>query len=248
MYFLLCHLSLAEVVFTTNIVPNMLNTVLCDGGFIALEGCVTQYYMFSSSTTAECLLLSMMSYDRFMAICYPLHYSALMTQKLCILLVCSSWLTGAIMSLPAAILISMLEFCLPNIIDHFFCDLSPILKMACSDTTFLELEDLILSFPILVFPFIFIAVTYIQIIFTICRIPSSSGKQKAFSTCSSHLLVVCIYYGTLIIVYMTPLADNIISKILALSYTVLTPLLNPVIYSLRNKEIRDSIKKLRRLW
>ncbi|XP_072254792.1 olfactory receptor 11A1-like [Pyxicephalus adspersus] len=247
MYFLLGHLSFAEVLFTTNIVPNMLNTVLCNGGLITLEGCITQFFMFSSSTTAECLLLSIMSYDRFLAICSPLQYSSLMTQHLCLKLVCSSWLTGIVISLPAAILISKLHFCGSNVIDHFFCDLAPILQLSCSDTTFLEMEDLILSFPVLVFPLIFIVVTYIRIIFVICRIPTSSGKQKAFSTCSSHLLVVCTYYGTLIIVYMTPSVDHSVSKLLALLYIVGTPLLNPIIYSLRSREIRDSLKKLRSL-
>ncbi|KAM9313354.1 olfactory receptor 10A7-like [Gastrophryne carolinensis] len=245
MYFFLGHLSISEVVFTTNIIPNMLHMVLHNGGYISLEDCVTQFFMFSSSTTAECLLLTVMSYDRFLAICRPLHYSALMTKQMCLQLAGGSWLTGIAVSLPAAVLISMLQFCGPNVIDHFFCDLAPVLQLSCSDTSILETQDLVLSFPILVFPFICIIVTYIQIIVTILKIPSSTGKQKAFSTCSSHLLVVCIYFGTLIIVYMTPSVDHSINKSLALLYTVGTPLLNPIIYSLRNKEIMVAIKKLK---
>ncbi|KAM9313355.1 olfactory receptor 11L1-like [Gastrophryne carolinensis] len=247
MYFFLGHLSLCEVVFTTNIIPNMLHMVLRNGAYIALRDCVTQCYVFSSSTTVECLLLTAMSYDRFLAICRPLHYSYLMTRQLCLQLTGCSWLSGILISLPAVVLISMLPFCGPNVIDHFFCDLAPILQLSCSDASFIETEVFVLSFPVLVFPVIFIIITYIQIILTILKIPSTSGKQKTFSTCSSHLIVVCTYFGTLIIVYMTPSVDRSINKMLALLYTVGTPLLNPIIYSFRNKEIKDAIKKLRRL-
>ncbi|KAM9313352.1 olfactory receptor 10A7-like [Gastrophryne carolinensis] len=245
MYFFLGHLSISEVVFTTNIIPNMLHMLLHNGIYISLEDCVTQMFMFFMSTAAECLLLTVMSYDRFIAICRPLHYSVLMKKQTCLLLVGCSWLTAIAGSLLTPVLVSMLRFCGPNAIDHFFCDLAPVLQLSCSDTSFVETEDAVISFPFLVFPFIYIIVTYIQIIVTILKIPSSTGKQKAFSTCSSHLLVVCSYFGTLIIVYVIPSVDHYIDKILALLYTVGTPLLNPIIYSLRNKELLDAIKKLK---
>ncbi|XP_069618799.1 olfactory receptor 11A1-like [Ranitomeya imitator] len=246
MYIFLSHLSISEILFTSNIIPKLLEVTLHDGGTISLSDCITQYYMFSSSTTAECLLLSFMSYDRYLAICNPFNYTYIMTQRLCHSMISCSWLTGFMISLPAAFFISMLRFCGPNVIDHFFCDLAPILQLSCSDTSVLEIEDLVLSFPILVFPLVFIAQTYILILFAILKIKSTSGKRKSFSTCSSHLMVVCTYYGTLIIVYMIPSFQHSLNKVLALLYTVVTPLLNPVIYSLRNQEIRAAIMKFKR--
>ncbi|KAM4749334.1 olfactory receptor 11L1-like [Rhinophrynus dorsalis] len=246
MYFFLSHLSLSEIMFTTNIVPNMLHVILVEDGTISLSSCITQLYFFSSSTSAECLLLSVMSYDRFLAICSPLHYAAIMNQNLCQHLVVWCWLIGFMLSIIAAVLISKLQFCGSNTIDHFFCDLAPILKCSCSDTYILEMQDFILSFPVLILPFVFIILTYVRIIMAILRITSSNGRKKAFSTCSSHLTVVCTYYGTLIAVYMSPSTQDSFTanKVLSLLYTVVTPLLNPIIYSLRNQDIRNAMVKL----
>ncbi|XP_053320032.1 olfactory receptor 11L1-like [Spea bombifrons] len=246
MYFFLSHLSFSEIVFTTNMVPNMLSAVLHEGTFISISGCIAQFYVFSTSTTAECLLLTAMSYDRYLAICSPLLYSSIMSQRLCLRLAVLCWLSGFFISVISAVALSQLWFCGPYIIDHFFCDLAPILQLSCSDTFFLEMEDFVLSFPVLVFPIVFIVVTYVKIISTILQIPSNTGREKAFSTCSSHLTVVCTYFGTLISIYMAPSSENsfTINKVLSLLYTIVTPLINPFIYSLRSNDIRLSLVKL----
>eukprot|EP00079_Xenopus_tropicalis_P015503 XP_004913277.2 PREDICTED: olfactory receptor 10A7-like [Xenopus tropicalis] len=246
MYFFLCHLSTSEILFITSIVPNMLYVILSKVGTISFGSCVTQYYLFSSTTSVECLLLAVMSYDRYLAICVPLHYSAIMNKRLCLYLVALCWVTGFGLSLIALAFMSHMDFCGSGIIDHFFCDLAPILNLSCSDTSFLEMEDFVLCFVFLIFPFVIIIVTYIRIILTILRIKSTTGKNKAFSTCSSHLTVVCTYYGTLIVIYMMPSTEysSIGNKTSAILYTVVTPMLNPIIYSLRNNDIRISLRNI----
>ncbi|XP_063302634.1 olfactory receptor 6B2-like [Pelobates fuscus] len=246
MYFFLSNFSLSEIVFTTNITPNMLFTTIHEGSRISVNLCITQYYTYSVSIWAECLLLAVMSYDRYLAICNPLHYSSVMSPRLCLHLVVWSWFVGFTVPIIEAIQLGGLTYCGHNIIDHFFCDFAPIIQLSCSDTNEIELTDFILSFPIFVFPVLFIIITYIMIIFTILQIPTNTGRKKAFSTCSSHLMVVCIYYGSCIVVYMSPSAERwlILKKVLSLLYTVVTPVINLFIYSIRNKEIRISITTL----
>ncbi|XP_063302633.1 olfactory receptor 6B2-like [Pelobates fuscus] len=243
MYFFFSNFSLSEIVFTTNITPNMLFATIHEGSKISVNLCITQYYTYSVSIWAECLLLAVMSYDRYLAICNPLHYSSVMSPRLCLHLVVWSWFVGFTVPIIEAIQLGSLTYCGHNIIDHFFCDFAPIIQLSCSDTNEIELTDFIFSFPIFVFPVVFIIITYILIIFTILRIPTNTGRKKAFSTCSSHLMVVCIYYGSCIFVYMSPSTENsfILKKVLSLIYTMVTPLINPFVYSLRNKEIRTSI-------
>ncbi|XP_075434302.1 olfactory receptor 11L1-like [Ascaphus truei] len=245
MYFFLCHLSLSDIVLTTNIAPNMLHVVLNGGGTIHFTGCIMQFYFYGALTTAECLFLTVMSYDRYLAICNPLRYTSIMDFRLCLHLIIWSWLIGFIVSLFLNIQICRLQFCGPHIIDHYFCDLAPLLQLSCSDTSIVELADFIFAIPLTLFPFVFIISTYVFISLTILRIPTTTGKQKAFSTCSSHLTVVGLFYGTLITVYMIPsrgLSFNV-NKAISLLYTVGTPFLNPIIYSLRNQEIKLALKK-----
>ncbi|XP_053320043.1 olfactory receptor 1361-like [Spea bombifrons] len=244
MYFFLSHLSFCDVLLTMTIVPEMLHVILREGSFISISGCFTQFYFLSVSTGTESLLLTLMSYDRYMAICNPLHYSSVMHLKFCIYLVTVTWFCGFGLSMLHIFNLSQMIFCGSNIINHFFCDLVPLIKLACSDTSSNDVVILFLSVPLLIIPVVSITVTYINILHAILRISSTTGRQKAFSTCSSHLTVVCIYYGTLVFNYMSPSNReySALQKLDSVLYTIVTPLLNPVIYSLRNREI---IKALR---
>ncbi|KAM4038631.1 putative olfactory receptor 1F12P [Anomaloglossus baeobatrachus] len=245
MYFFLSMLSSFEILSTTNIVPKMLSIIIKDGDTISFAACLIQFYIFSASTNSECFLLTVMSYDRYLAICNPLRYISIMDFRLQLSLVFWPWLVGFLITLIITVLVSKLKFCGPNVIDHFFCDLSPILELSCSDTSLVELQAVLFSVPVILFPFIFIIVTYVLISFTIFRITSSMGRKKAFSTCSAHLVLVCTYYGTLISVYFFPLKDGSAntSKVVSLLYILVTPLLNPIIYTLRNREILQALHK-----
>ncbi|XP_075034458.1 olfactory receptor 11A1-like [Mixophyes fleayi] len=246
MYFFLTHLSLCDVFGTTNIIPNMLQLVMLDVLSMPVLECFVQFYFFGCSTSTESFLLTVMSYDRYLAICYPLHYISVMDLQLRLLLVTWSWLLGFMLTLIPVVLVSTLQYCGPNVIDHFFCDLAPFLKLSCSDVYVIQTEIIVFSMPIILIPFVFILISYINIFLTILKIPSINGRQKAFSTCSSHLIIVCIYYGTLIIVYMDPTKGHSsnVNKSLSLLYIIVTPLFNPVIYSLRNKELQAAIRKI----
>ncbi|XP_075715851.1 olfactory receptor 5G25-like [Rhinoderma darwinii] len=246
MYFFLSLLSSFEILSNTNIVPKMLTVIIKEGDTISFTACMIQFYIFSASTNSECFLLTVMSYDRYLAICNPLRYMSIMDLRLQLNLVFWPWLVGFLIT--AVVLVtylSLLNYCGPNIIDHFFCDLSPLLKLSCSDTSMVEIQAFLFSVPVILFPFIFIVVTYIFISFAIFRISSAVGRKKAFSTCSSHLVLVCTYYGTLISVYLFPLKDNStnLSKVISLLYIIVTPLLNPIIYTLRNQEILAALHK-----
>ncbi|XP_073465058.1 olfactory receptor 11L1-like [Aquarana catesbeiana] len=244
MYFFLCHLSVCDIIFTTSILPNMLNVILEEGSRVSIAGCIAQYHIFGLCATTESFLLTVMSYDRYLAICHPLRYSAIMNITLQALLLSTSWLLSFLVTLVSLVLISKLQFCGSNIIDHFFCDVAPILELSCSDTSIVKLEIYVCSVPIVLFPFLFITGSYISIFVNIIQITSTTGRQKAFSTCSSHLIVVCLYYGTLFAVYVVPtnLSSLNMSKILSLLYTVITPLFNPIVYSLRNQDIKKVLE------
>ncbi|XP_053555883.1 olfactory receptor 10A7-like [Bombina bombina] len=242
MYFFLSNLSADEIIFTTNIVPKMLQILQDTEGYMSTTSCFLQFFVFCVVATAECLLLAIMSYDRFLAICFPFHYLSIMNPSCCVHLIIGCW-SGSFMSvLGTYILICQLQFCGSNVIDHFFCDFAPILRISSSDTSLLEIESFCFSFSNTFFPFGFIIVTYCYIIVTILKIPSVAGRQKAFSTCSSHLTVVSAYYGTLMIMYVTPAKGLPFNKFLSLLYTLVTPLLNPIIYSLRNQEIKKALR------
>ncbi|XP_040269164.1 olfactory receptor 11L1-like [Bufo bufo] len=244
MYFFLTQLSFSDIMLSSTIVPNMLHIVLHEGTSVSFIGCLTQFYFFITSESLECLLLTVMSYDRYQAICNPLHYNMVMDLTFCVRAVLLCWVMMLIVTLTLSLTVNQLQFCGPNVIDHFFCDFDPLLELSCSDTFFLKLEDMILAVPFVVCPFIVILVSYVYIIITILKIPSVTGRQKTFSTCSSHLAVVSLYYWSLIIMYLFPNKGDV-KKILSLLYTVVTPLLNPMIYSLSNRDIRQSSKKLK---
>ncbi|OCT68864.1 olfactory receptor 11A1 [Xenopus laevis] len=243
MYFFLSHLSLADICLATNIVPNMLYVIMKKGGTVSFVGCITQLYLFGVFAVTECLLLAVMSYDRFLAISYALHYAGIMNPRLCVHLTSCSWILGFILTMITVGLVWELRFCGPNVIDHFFCDLVPLLALSCSDISSVTYSNFIIAAPVTLFPFVFILMSYVRIFLTILNIPSSTGRQKAFSTCSSHLVVVCIYFGTLIAQYVAPSKSHSedLKQILSLLYTVVTPLSNPVIYSMRNQEIMKAL-------
>ncbi|KAE8620615.1 hypothetical protein XENTR_v10010374 [Xenopus tropicalis] len=245
MYALLSQLSLSDVLLTTCITPNFLRLLLNGGGTISATGCITQFYFYCVSAISEFYLLTAMAYDRYLAICSPLHYVSIMGFRLCLYMSLCSWGLALILSVTINLLIINFQFCGPLIIDHYFCDSSPLLECLCTGYGVVKLTQIILIIPFTILPFCFIIFSYVSIGLAILRISSTEGRHKAFSTCSSHLIVVCTYYGILIIVYMVPSkGHNInINKILSLLYTVGTPFFNPIVYSLRNKDIKVALLK-----
>ncbi|XP_068129436.1 olfactory receptor 10A7-like [Hyperolius riggenbachi] len=249
MYFFLANLSSTDVVLTSVVIPTMLSVLMKNGEVITFPGCITQLYLFCSSAGTEFYLLTTMSYDRYLAICNPLHYLPIMDLRLRVILVISSWVLSFLLNMITVIQMCQLRFCGPNAMNHFLCDPILVLQLSCSDTSAIELQNLFLGLPATLFPLGFIFVTYIYILITILKISTSAGRQKAFSTCSSHLTVVCTYYLTIISLYVIPSkglsAD--VKKVQSILYTVVTPLLNPIVYSLRNNEIQVAIQRLNKV-
>ncbi|XP_066485433.1 olfactory receptor 10C1-like [Tiliqua scincoides] len=244
MYFFLGNLSLLEACYSSNLVPKMLSSLLTGEKSISVKACFTQFSLFAGLGGTECYLLAMMSYDRYLAICKPLHYAILMSGRLSIQLAAVSWVSGILVSLSLTVTVSQLSFCGPNEIDDYFCDVSSNVRhISCSDTYLFELSAFIFTSIFTLPPFILTVASYVLIILTILRIPSTSGRRKTFSTCSSHLTVVAMYYGTLMLVYMLPRSSDLsqVKKVFSLFYTVLTPMFNPLIYSLRNMEARAAL-------
>ncbi|XP_040274257.1 olfactory receptor 11L1-like [Bufo bufo] len=246
MYFFISQLAISDILVITDIVPNLLHILLNNGETITFIDCITQLYFLCAPEVFECFLLTLMSYDRYVAICNPLRYSTIMTSLHCVILSIIGWLVGFSIVLIYIINITKLNFCGTNIIDHLFCDMLPLLELSCSDTFMIHLEVFFVSIPFVFIPTAIIVVSYMCIILAVLRIPSSSGRQKAFSTCSSHLIVVSIFYWTMFSVYVVPTKGLTLSmsKILSLLYTVFTPLINPIIYSLRNKDIREAMQEI----
>nr|XP_033818231.1 olfactory receptor 6N2-like [Geotrypetes seraphini] len=246
MYFFIGLLSFLELGYTAVTIPKMLYNLLDATRLISFRDCFIQTYFFHALGITEILLLTSMAYDRYLAICAPLHYPTRMTSKFGLRLAGSCWLCGFLYPLPEIILISRLPFCGPNVIDHIFCDLPPLLNLVCTDTSFTVFVDFMFNAFILLGPFMLIILSYIMIIRTVLKIQSSEGRKKAFSTCGSHLMVVAMYLGTASFMYvrLTKTYSLTYDRLFSVVYSVLTPLLNPVIYSLRNKEIREAIWKV----
>uniref|UniRef100_A0A8C7DWG9 Olfactory receptor n=1 Tax=Naja naja TaxID=35670 RepID=A0A8C7DWG9_NAJNA len=244
MYFFLSNLSFLEICYTTTILPKMMASFVTGNRTISLWGCILQMHIFCTLAATECYLLAAMSYDRYLAICRPLHYVILMNCKTCVLLVSMSWIIGFMLISVLTSLLSQLTFCNQYKIDHFFCDFTPLIQLSCSDTW--VIETFVISIFVILGPCAVTLFSYIYIISTILRIPSAKGQQKAFSTCSSHLAVVIIWYGSTIFLYVKPSKRTSLemTKVVNILSTVVTPLLNPFIYTLRNKEVKEAFKKL----
>ncbi|XP_054419599.1 olfactory receptor 1052-like [Pteronotus mesoamericanus] len=245
MYFFLSNLSFCDICYSTVFSPKMLVNFLSKHKSSTFSGCVLQSFFFAVYATTEGIILSVMAYDRYVAIANPLLYTVLMTQKVCVQMVLASYLGGLINSLTHTIGLLRLDFCGPNIVNHYFCDIPPLLKLSCSDAHNNEMLLLIFSGVIAVFTFIIIMVSYIRIVVAIQRIRSAEGRRKAFSTCASHLTAVTLFYGSGTFSYIQPSSQysQEQEKVSSVFCTLVIPLLNPLIYSLRNKDVKDAAKR-----
>ncbi|NP_001377891.1 olfactory receptor family 6 subfamily P member 1 [Equus caballus] len=245
MYFFLGHLSFLELWYINVTVPRFLGEFLTQEHRVSYVGCMTQLYFFIALACTECVLLAVMAYDRYLAICEPLRYSSLMSFSVATRLATSSWGSGFFSSMMKLLFISRLSYCGPNIINHFFCDISPLLNLTCSDKEQAELVDFLLALVMILLPLLVVVSSYASIIAAILRIPTAQGRHKAFSTCASHLAVVVIYYTSTLFTYARPQAMYTFNhnKIISVLYTIIVPFLNPAIYCLRNKEVKDALRK-----
>ncbi|XP_010634776.1 olfactory receptor 6C75 [Fukomys damarensis] len=246
MYFFLRNFSLLEISFTSVCIPRFLVTIVTGDKTISYNGCIAQLFFFIFLGVTEFYLLAAMSFDRYVAICRPLHYTTIMSRRVCFLLVFSSWLAGFLIIFPPIILLLQLNFCASNIIDHFICDSSPILQLSCTNTHFLELMAFFLAVITLMVTLTLVTLSYTNIIQAILKIPSTNQRKKAFSTCSSHMIVVSLSYGSCIFMYIKPSArDRVtLNKGVAVLNTSVAPLLNPFIYTLRNQQVQQAFKSI----
>ncbi|NXE56770.1 OR6Y1 protein, partial [Casuarius casuarius] len=245
MYFFLGNLSFLEIWYVSVIEPKMLVDFLSQDKRISFQSCMTQLYFFVTFVCTEYILLAVMAYDRFLAICSPLRYPLIMNHRFCVQLTAACWMCGLITSSIKLSFIGQLWFCNVDKINHYFCDISPLLNISCSDSSLAELVDFILALMVIMVPLCTVVTSYICIMFTVLKIPSSQGRQKAFSTCSSHLTVVVLFYSTTLFTYAHPkvMYTYNANKLVSVLYTVVVPLLNPLIYCLRNKEVRFALRK-----
>ncbi|XP_007521766.2 olfactory receptor 11H6-like [Erinaceus europaeus] len=246
MYILLGNFSLLEMCYVTTTVPNMLANLLSTNKSISFLSCFAQFYFFFSFGYDEGFFLCAMAFDRYLAICRPLHYPCIMTKQLYISLVILGWLFGFTLYLAPVVLISRLPFCGPNMINHFVCDPVPLMMLSCSEDIITQLLYLTFNAFFIIGTLIFILCTYFLVIRAILQMPSTASKHKAFSTCASHLAVVTLFYGPIIMMYVSPRSGHPekMQKIITLFYSVITPLCNPLIYSLRNKEMKAALRKI----
>uniref|UniRef100_A0A8C3X7S9 Olfactory receptor n=1 Tax=Catagonus wagneri TaxID=51154 RepID=A0A8C3X7S9_9CETA len=245
MYFFLSFLSFIDICFSTTVVPRMLVNILLEKKTISYAGCLTQmYFMYALGNTDSCLL-AVMAFDRYVAICDPFHYVSTMSRRVCILLVAFSYFFSNLHSLLHTLLLNLLTFCDSNVIHHFLCDINPLLKLSCSSTFVNDVAIKTEGLVVLVTPFLCIAFSYVRILITVLRIPSAAGKRKAFSTCGSHFTVVILFYGSIFYVYLKPLSSYTVGdRVATIVNTVLSSMLNPFIYSLRNKDMKRGLGKL----
>ncbi|XP_038603742.1 olfactory receptor 13H1-like [Tachyglossus aculeatus] len=245
MYFFLCNLSFVDLCSTTTMVPLVLVNCLRDCPTITYNDCFAQITISVFWSNTECWLLAVMAYDRFVAISNPLHYTLIMTMRACFQIAAIMWISNFLVALIPEVIIPV-QFCAGhNVVNHFVCELEAVFKLVCSDTTVSEILMLICSIFILPLPFLFILLSYIRILVAILKIPSTAGRRKAFSTCGSHLTVVIIYYGTLISIYLKPQNKDSKDqdKIIFLFYGIVIPMMNPLIYTLRNKDMIGALRK-----
>nr|XP_028567463.1 olfactory receptor 1K1-like [Podarcis muralis] len=245
MYFFVGHLSLVDACFTSVTVPKMLVNLVSEAKSISYAACLTQMYFFFAFGVTDSFLLASMAYDRYVAIRNPLQYTSMMSQSLCVGFVAGSWIVSHLHSLLHIILMSRLSFCASHEIPHFFCDHQPVLALSCTDTSLIEMLIFTEGALVVLSPFVFIVISYALILVTVLRLPAGSGWRKAFSTCGAHLLVVTLFYGTVIGVYFQPTARYSAEKgrVATIMYTIVIPMLNPFIYSLRNDDVKGAFRK-----
>ncbi|XP_005910834.1 olfactory receptor 2L8 [Bos mutus] len=246
MYFLLSQLSFIDLNYISTIVPKMASNFLFGNKSISFIGCGIQSFFFLTLAVAEALLLTSMAYDRYVAICFPLHYPIRISKRVCVLMITGSWIMGALNSCAHTTYALHIPYCRSRAINHFFCDVPAMLTLACIDTWVYEYTVFVSTTLFLVLPFIVIACSYGRVLFAVYRMNSAEGKKKAYSTCSTHLTVVTFYYAPFVYTYLRPrsLRSPTEDKALAVFYTILTPMLNPLIYSLRNKEVMEALRRV----
>ncbi|XP_072477361.1 olfactory receptor 5I1 [Notamacropus eugenii] len=246
MYFFLTNLSFVDLCYSSVIVPKMLVNFLSSSKSISYYGCALQFYFFCTFADTESFILAAMAYDRYVAICNPLLYTVVMSRDICVWLIVLSYIGGNLSSLVHTSFAFILTYCDKNIINHFFCDLPPLLKLSCTDTSINELLLSTYGSSVEIICFIIIIISYFFILLSVLKIRSSSGRKKTFSTCASHLTSVAIYQGTLLFIYSRPnyLYSPNTDKVISVFYTIVIPVLNPLIYSLRNKDVKDAAKKV----
>ncbi|XP_075798469.1 olfactory receptor 1468-like [Microtus pennsylvanicus] len=246
MYLFLSNLSFSDLCFSSVTMPKLLQNMQSEDTSIPYAGCLTQMYFLMVFGDMESFLLVVMAYDRYVAICFPLHYTSIMSPKLCVCLMVFCWVLTILYSMLHTLLLARLSFCENNLIPQFFCDISALLKLACSDTYINELMIFIMGGLVSVIPFSLIIVSYVKIVCSILKVSSARVIHKVFSTCGSHLSVVSLFYGTIIALYIFPSANNSTVKdtVMAVMCTVVTPMLNPFIYSLRNRDMKEALKNV----
>ncbi|XP_053555913.1 olfactory receptor 4Q3-like [Bombina bombina] len=244
MYFFLGNLSFLDICYSTVTIPKMLTNILSTKKTITFNQCICQLFFLHFFGGTECFLLTAMAYDRYVAICNPLSYHIVMNPRFCLWLLLLTWVGGFLHSFTQAIVTYQLQFCGPNRINHFFCDVHPLSVLACSDTLFIDIFIIANSGMISLTCFVVLLFSYLGIITAIFRIRSAEGRHKTFSTCAAHLLVVTFFFGPCVFIYMRPPVNYTADKLVSVLYTVLTPLLNPIIYTLRNQEMKNALKKL----
>ncbi|XP_047618910.1 olfactory receptor 6V1-like [Phacochoerus africanus] len=244
MYFFLCNFSLVEMLVTSTVVPRMLADLLSTHKTMSLAECLTQSFFYFSLGSTTFLILTVMAFDRYAAICRPLHYPTVMNGPVCVKLVVVCWVVGFLSIVSPTLQKTQLWFCGSNVIDHYFCDSAPLLKLSCSDTHHIELMDFFLSLLFVLSTMLLIVVSYVLIAAAVLHIPSSFGRQKAFSTCTSHLTVVVLGYGSAIFIYVRPGKGHStqLNKVVALMTAVVTPFLNPFIFTFRNEKVKEVLK------
>nr|DBA22922.1 TPA: hypothetical protein GDO54_013910 [Pyxicephalus adspersus] len=244
MYLFLANISVIDIFYTTNIVPQMLAGFLIEIYIVSYTRCISQFFIHICLGTGECLTLVIMAFDRYVAICNPLHYLVIMNNVVCVTLISGVWLLSLIVNLPPLIYLCQIDFCGQNIVNHFFCDAPPLLKLACTSTQMVQLVNFVVAGSVIMTSFTLIMLSYTMIMKSVIAIPTTKGKKKAISTCGSHLMVVGIFFGSLIVMYVRPNYEHSseYNKVVSGCYTMVTPMLNPIIYSFRNRDMKNSLK------
>ncbi|XP_036594500.1 olfactory receptor 13C9-like [Trichosurus vulpecula] len=252
MYFFLSNLSFLDICYTSTSIPPTLVSFLSQKKSISFSGCIVQMFLGLAMGTTECVLLATMAFDRYVAICKPLRYPIIMSKNVYVQMAAGSWISGGVNSLVQTILVAQLPFCRNNVINHFSCEILAVMKLACADISGNEFIMMVATTVFTLTPLLLIVVSYTLIISSILKIHSAEGRSKAFSTCSAHLTVVIIFYGTILFMYMKPKSKESLNsdklqatdKLISMFYGVMTPMMNPLIYSLRNKDVKEAVKHL----